>query len=197
MRIAIVFNHPYEGSFCNAMLQAVTRGLGQAGHEVDLLHLDRDGFNPVMTAADLAAFRAKAPVDPQVLAYQERLARADHLVFIFPIWWELMPALAKGFVDRVIFPGAAYDYTNSANTLMRPLWGNLKGVTILTTMNTPGWLYALLFGNAIKKALVVGTFWKMGYRNVKWLSFNSVKAVPQARREGWLHQVEHRFAALP
>ena len=45
MRIAIVFNHPYEGSFCNAMLQAVTRGLGEAGHEVDLLHLDRDGFN--------------------------------------------------------------------------------------------------------------------------------------------------------
>lgn len=196
MRIAIVFNHPYEGSFCSAMLGAVTSGLGHAGHEVDLLHLDRDGFNPVMTAADLKAFRNKAPTDPQVVAYSQRLASADHLVFIFPIWWELMPAMTKGFIDKVIFPGAAYDYTNSANTRMRPLWGNLKGVTIITTMNTPGWLYRLVFGNAIKKALVLGTFWKLGYRNVKWLSFNEVKAVTKVKREKWLQQVEQRFAVL-
>lgn len=196
MRIAIVFNHPYDGSFCNAMLEAVTRGLSHAGHEVDLLHLDRDGFNPVMTAADLKAFRAKAPTDPQVLAYTQRLASADHLIFIFPIWWELMPAMTKGFVDKVIFPGVAYEYTNPANTRMRPLWANLKGVTIITTMNTPGWLYRLVFGNAIKKALVLGTFWKLGYRNVKWLSFNEVKAVTKVQREKWLQQVEQRFAVL-
>lgn len=196
MNIAIVFNHPFEGSFCNAMLSAVTRGLTRAGHQVDLLHLDRDGFNPVMTAADLKAFRDKRPVDPQALDYQRRLALADHLVFIFPVWWELMPALTKGFIDKVIFPGAAYDYSNPENTRMRPLWARLKGVSILTTMNTPRWLYALLFGNALKKALVLGTFWKLGYRNVKWLSFNEVKAVPRPRRERWLEQLEHRFAQL-
>jgi NAD(P)H dehydrogenase (quinone) len=196
MNTAIVFNHPYEGSYCRAMLQATTRGLVRAGHQVDLIHLDEDRFNPVMTAADLAAFRAKAPVDPQVLAYRERLDRADHLVFIFPIWWELMPALTKGFIDKVIFPGVAYDYTNGENTLMRPLWKNLRGVTILTTMNTPGWLYWLLFSNAIKKALLWGTFFKMGYRNLKWLSFNGVKGVSRAKRERWLQQIERRFAAL-
>ncbi|MFO0600563.1 MAG: NAD(P)H-dependent oxidoreductase [Myxococcaceae bacterium] len=196
MNVAIVFNHPWHGSFCNALLDAVTRGLQGAGHTVDLVHLDRDGFNPVMTAADLKAFRDKAPVDPQVRAYEQRLSAADHLVFIFPIWWELMPALTKGFVDKVLFPGVAYDYTNASNTLMRPLWPRLKGVSLLTTMNTPGWLYALLFGNAIKKALVVGTFWKMGYRNVKWHSFNQVKAVDQAKRARWLLEVERRFAGL-
>ena len=196
MNIAIVFNHPYEGSFCSALLAAVTRGLERGGHQADLLHLDRDGFNPVMTAADLKAFRAKQAVDPQVVAYKDRLARADHLVFIFPIWWELMPAATKGFIDKVIFPGVAYDYANRENTRMRPLWGNLKGVTVMTTMNTPGWLYSLLIGNAIKKALIVGTFWKMGYRNLKWLSFDRVKEVPKAKRERWLQQVEQRFAAL-
>jgi putative NADPH-quinone reductase len=196
MNVAIVFNHPYEGSYCNALLQAITRGLGKAGHHIDLLHLDNDGFNPVMTAADLKAFRAKQAIDPQVLAYKERLERADHLVFVFPIWWELMPALTKGFIDKVIFPGIAYDYTNPQNTRMRPLWGKLKGVTIVTTMNTPGWLYALLFGNAIKKALVLGTFWKLGYRNVKWLSFNRVKDVPAAKRDRWLAEIERRFQAL-
>lgn len=196
VNVAIVFNHPYDGSYCNALLQATQRGLARAGHAVDLIHLDRDGFDPVMTAADLQAFRAKAPADPQVLAYQARLARADHLVFIFPIWWELMPALTKGFIDRVIFPGAAYDYTDAKQTRMRPRWTSLQGVTILTTMNTPGWLYALLFGNAIKKALVLGTFWKIGYRGVTWLSFNQVKFVTTAKRARWLAQVERRFAAL-
>lgn len=196
MNVAIVFNHPWEGSYCNALLQAATRGLQQAGHQVDLIHLDAERFDPVMTAADLKAFRARAPVDPKVLAYTQRLARADHLVFIFPIWWELMPALTKGFIDRVVFPGAAYDYTNPQNTRMRPLWSRLQGVTILTTMNTPGWLYSWLFGNAIKKALVLGTFWKMGYRNVKWLSFNRVKEVSKATRERWLEALEQRFSAL-
>ncbi|MEZ4224714.1 MAG: NAD(P)H-dependent oxidoreductase [Polyangiaceae bacterium] len=196
MNVAIVFNHPYEGSYCNAMLQAATRGLLRAGHQVDLIHLDQDGFNPVMTAADLRAFRAKEPVDPQVIAYRDRLSRADHLVFIFPIWWELMPALTKGFIDKVVFPGVAYDYTNPQNTRMRPLWSRLKGVTVMTTMNTPGWLYSLLFGNAIKKALLLGTFWKTGYRNLKWLSFNRVKEVPKMKREQWLQQIEQRFAML-
>lgn len=76
---------------------------------------------------------------------------------------------------------------------MRPLWNKLKGVTVMTTMNT---LYSLLFGNAIKKALVLGTFWKIGYRNVKWLTFNRVKDVPKAKRKRWLQQIERRFAAL-
>ena len=196
MHIAIVFNHPYDGSFCQAMLMAVTRGLKRAGHSVDLIHLDREGFDPVMTAADLKAFRDRAAIDPQVLAYKERLARANHLIFIFPIWWELMPALTKGFIDKVIFPGVAYDHTDNILPPMRPLWGNLKGVTVMTTMNTPGWLYSLLFGNAVKKALILGTFWKIGYRNLKWLSFAEVKSASNAKRERWLREVESRFAAL-
>jgi NAD(P)H dehydrogenase (quinone) len=66
MRAAIVFNHPYEKSFCNAILNAVTKGLQNGQHEVDLIHLDNDGFNPVMSKADLKAFAAHKPVDPQV-----------------------------------------------------------------------------------------------------------------------------------
>jgi putative NADPH-quinone reductase len=196
MHVAIVFNHPYEGSFCNALLAAATRGLHRAGHTVDVLHLDREGFDPVMTTADLKAFRDGAAIDPVVLAYERRLAAADHLVFVFPIWWELMPALTKGFVDRVIFPGVAYAHSTSGLAPMRPLWSRLRGVTVMTTMNTPGWLYALVFGNAIKRALVVGTFRKIGYRNVKWLGFNQVKGVSNAKRTRWLEQVEARFAAL-
>lgn len=196
MKVVIIFNHPYEGSFCNAVLQAVTSGLQKANAEVDLIHLDKEGFNPVMTAADLKAFRDKKPVDRKVIEYSERIKQADHLIFIFPIWWELMPALTKGFVDKVIFPGAAYDYINTSNTRMKPLWNNLKTVTMITTMNTPNWLYWLLFGNAIKKAMILGTFWKIGFKKRKWISFNMVKMVSQEKRISWLQRLENRFAQL-
>ena len=196
MKVAIVFNHPYDGSFCNAILQSVTAGLTKGGHEIDLIHLDKDQFDPVMKAEDLKAFRDKKATDPKVLEYSSRIANADHLIFIFPIWWELMPAMTKGFVDKVIFPGVAYDYTNAGNTRMKPLWSNLKGVTMITTMNTPNWLYWILFGNAIKKAMMMGTFWKIGFKNRKWISYNQVKSVSQAKREKWLTVLENNFAAL-
>ncbi|MBP1612693.1 MAG: NADPH:quinone reductase [Bacteroidetes bacterium] len=196
MKILIVFNHPYEGSYCNAILEAVQSGLQKGNHQIDLIHLDKDGFNPVMTAADLNAFRDKKPVDPKVIEYKSRIETADHLVFIFPIWWELMPALMKGFLDKVMFPGIAFDYSNKGNTRMKPLWSKLKGVTLITTMNTPGWLYSILFGNAIKKAFILGTFWKTGYRNSKWISLNRVKMVSSEKRKIWLEKIESRFELM-
>lgn len=196
MKVVLVFNHPYDGSFCNAILNTVKSGLVKGNHEIDLIHLDKDNFNPVMTAADLKGFRDKKPVDPQVIEYSNRIKNADHLVFIFPIWWELMPAMTKGFIDKVIFPGVAYDYTNESNTRMKPLWENLKGVTIITTMNTPQWLYLLLFGNAIKKAMIAGTFWKIGFKNRKWISFNQVKMVSHDKRKKWLSQLEKKIASM-
>lgn len=195
MRTVIVFNHPYEGSYCNAILQSVTKGLQSAQHEVDVIHLDREGFNPVMSAADLKAFKERKPIDPKVIEYKQRLEQADHLIFIFPIWWELMPALTKGFIDKVIFPGVAYTYNASGNR-MQPLFPKLKSVTVITTMNTPGLLYRLIFGNAIRKAMITGTFWKMGYRNRKWINLSMVKAASDAKRKKWLQQLEKRFSRI-
>lgn len=194
MKVVIVFNHPYEGSFCNAILNSVTRGLQQANHEVDIINLDKEGFNPVMTSQDLKAFIDKQPVDPKVIEYKNRLEQADHVVFIFPIWWELMPALMKGFIDKVIFPGVAYDYVNGSNIRMKPLLTKIKGVTVVTTMNTPRILYRIIFGNAIQKALMRGTFWKLGYKNRKWISFNMVKQVSDKKRKLWLTKIEKTFA---
>jgi NAD(P)H dehydrogenase (quinone) len=195
MRTAIVFNHPYEHSFCAAILQSVVRGLHNAGHETDVLHLDNEQFDPVMRTADLKAFTLGEPVDPQVLEYRERLAAADHLIFIFPVWWELMPAMTKGFIDKVIFPGVAYDYDNTGRfPRMIKRFHQLKGITLITTMNTPSFFYRLFFGNAIKKALFTGTFWKMGYKNRKWINLSMVKFVSPEKRARWLAQLEQRFS---
>lgn len=193
MKVAIVFNHPYEGSFGNAILNAVTKGLEKASHQVDLMHLDNDGFNPVMSKADLKAFVEHKPIDPQVIDYNKRLVKADHLIFIFPIWWDLMPAMTKGFIDRVLGPGVVYEHHPRGFGLL-PLLKNLKGVTVITTMNKPKIMYSLLIGNLIKKAMIKSVFKTMGYKNLKWVSYNMVKAVSQKKREKWLADMENRYS---
>jgi len=193
MRTTIVFNHPNENSYCNAILNAVTKGLQQANHEIDLMHLDNDGFNPTMSKPDLKAFVEHQPIDPQVIDYNERLKKTDHLIFIFPIWWDLMPALTKGFVDRVLSPGVVYDHHQRGFGLV-PLLKNLKSITIITTMNKPKIMYSLLIGNLIRKAMLKSVFKTMGYKNLNWISFTSVKSVSQQKREKWLKDIEKIFS---
>ncbi|MDQ0110556.1 putative NADPH-quinone reductase [Chitinophaga terrae (ex Kim and Jung 2007)] len=195
MRTVIVFNHPNEGSYCNAILQSVTKGLQNANHEVDLMHLDNDGFNPAMSKADLKAFVNHQPIDSQVIDYNERLKKADHLMFIFPIWWDIMPATTKGFIDRVLGPGVMYDHHPRGFGLV-PLLKNLKSITIITTMNKPKFLYSLVIGNLIRKVMLRSVFKTMGYKNLHWISFTSVKSVSQERRVKWLSNLENRFSKL-
>lgn len=195
MRTLIVFNHPYEGSYCNAILHAVHKGLQIGGHEVDIIHLDNDRFRPAMTKADLKAFVDHQPIDPQVIDYSERLRQADHLIFIFPIWWDIMPAMTKGFIDRVLFPGVVYDHHPRGFGLV-PLLDNLKSITMITTMNKPKLMYSLLIGNLIRKAMLKSVFKAMGYKNLRWISFTSVKRVSHEKRVRWLDNLEKQFSTL-
>lgn len=203
MRVLVVFNHPYEGSFCNSILNAVTSGLEAANHQVDVIHLDNENFDPVMRSKDLQAFalartepeKAYLLLDPQVLDYKERLEQAEHIIFIFPIWWELMPALTKGFIDKVIFPGIAYEYTDRG-VGMSFILNNLRGVTMITTMNTPSFAYKYIFGNAIKKAVLLGTFWKIGIKNRSWINLTNVKSKTDVKRQLWLSGLHSQFKQL-
>lgn len=193
MRTVIVFNHPYEESYCNAILESVTKGLEKSTHEVDVINLDKDQFNPRMTSADLKAFVEHTAVDPQVIDYQERIRTADHLIFIFPIWWDIMPATTKGFIDRVLSPGLAYDHHPRGFGLV-PLLKNLKSIILITTMNKPAIMYSVLIGNLIRKVMVKSVFKTMGYKNVNWISFTSVKSVSHEKRVKWLNELENKFS---
>lgn len=100
-----------------------------------------------------------------------------------------MPAMMKGFIDEVVFLGEPFDYTKGG-TGMTSLLTNLKSTIIMTTMNTPKALYRWVFGDAIQRALIRGTFRKMGLKQVKWLSCNMVKKSSDAKRQQWLTQAE-------
>lgn len=152
---------------------AAERGLRAAGHEVDAIDLHEDGFNPVMSAQDLSAWRTKRAIDPQVQDYRQRVLAADHIIFAFPIWWEAMPALTKGFFDRVHTKGIVYDEPKPGRPFVNKL-PRLGGVTLITVMSTPAPIYRWWFGNPLTKIAFRGTFRKIGVRNLIWINHSGV-----------------------
>ena len=198
MNTLIVFNHPYGGSFCGAILAAVERGLKTGGHKCRVINLDQDDFDPVMRSKDLLAFvgagrageDALDAIDDQVREYKEHLEWAEHLVMIFPVWWMTTPAMTKGFIDKVIFPAIAYDMKDGR--LVSRL--SLRKVTVISTMNTPADIYREVFGNPLEGSLIKGTFRQIGIENIEWTSLSEVKQVSRGQREAWLEEIERRFA---
>ena len=198
MNTLIVFNHPYGGSFCGAILAAVERGLKTGGHKCRVINLDQDDFDPVMRSKDLLAFvgagrageDALDAIDDQVREYKGHLEWAEHLVMIFPVWWMTTPAMTKGFIDKVIFPAIAYDMKDGR--LVSRL--SLRKVTVITTMNTPADIYREVFGNPLEGSLIKGTFRQIGIENIEWTSLSEVKQVSREQREAWLEEIERRFA---
>ena len=198
MKTLIIYNHPYDGSFCNAIMKAVQKGLRKGGHKCKLINLDKDNFDPVMRSKDLKAFAHMSmdpessfkELDPIVLLYKNKLEWAEQIVMIFPIWWMSLPAMMKGFIDKVIFPGVAYDMDNGR---LRSRLHNLRQVTVISTMNTPAKVYKEVFGNSLEGSLIKGTFNQIGIHDARWISFNMVKQVEDETRKLWLKELEEMF----
>lgn len=201
MKTLIVYNHPHEGSFCSAIREAVENGLKTGGHEYKVIDLDKDGFDPVMRSKDLKAFVTAGKigedgledVDPLVLRYMKMLRWAEQIVMIFPIWWMTTPAMTKGFIDKVIFPGVVYKMEGGKLVSML---SSLKQVTIITTMNTPSEVYHDVFGNSLEGSLIKGTFNQIGIHDIRWISLNMVKQCGDEKRWVWLDEIETEFAQM-
>ena len=199
----IVFDHPYgAGAWQNephhrslsaALLRAAIDGLADAGRSVDVIDLAADGFSPVMTADDLRAWRANGAIDPLVLDYQRRLGEAEHLVFIHPTWWMGMPAGTKGFLDRVLTRGFAFDEPRIGGALVNRLHG-LRSVTVLTPMTTQGGVYRWWFGRPGHRILFRGTFGLIGIRRLRWFGYGRSTQRGAQSRERALARTRAYFA---
>ena len=206
MHVLLVFDHPYgpqastgephRRSLSAAALAAVVAGLERGGHTHDLLDLRAERFDPVMGAEELRGRRTGEAPAPQIAALQQRLARADHLVLVFPTWWMAMPAGTKGFLDRVLTPGFAYDEPRPGRPLVRRLH-RLQEVSVITPMTSPAWAYDWWFGRPAQRILARGTFGLIGIRRVRWYGIaRSTARGPDSRRR-FLDRLEERFATLP
>lgn len=115
MNVLVVFCHPRRDSLTGAILDAFTSGLAEAGHAVEVADLHAEGFDPVMPLADEPDWNdGDKRYSPAVLAEQARIARNDAVVLLFPVWWWSMPAMLKGWIDRVWNNGWAYGKRNLA-----------------------------------------------------------------------------------
>lgn len=109
MRVLVVFDHPRRASYAGALLDAFVEGLGAAGHAAEVADLYREGFDPRMDPADEPDWDDPGKrYSAAVLAEQARVARAEALAFVFPVWWWSVPAMTKGWIDRVWNHGWAY-----------------------------------------------------------------------------------------
>ncbi|MCA9774181.1 MAG: NAD(P)H-dependent oxidoreductase, partial [Myxococcales bacterium] len=136
MRILVVYAHPNPQSFNHAVKDAVLAEIGGAGHETDLLDLYAEGPKCVLDAEDFAALADGGPPE-DVRAYQERILRAEALVFVYPIWWFDRPAILKGWFDRVFTRGFAFEYVDGAPRAL--LLG--RRALVLTTAGGPEAVY--------------------------------------------------------
>ncbi|HOT43909.1 MAG TPA: NAD(P)H-dependent oxidoreductase [Spirochaetota bacterium] len=107
MNILVIVANPREGSFNNAIAQRVQQTLREMGHSVLYHDLYRVGFGPLLTAAELPK---DCVVDPGIMEYWGELRSSDGIVIIHPNWWGQPPAILKGWIDRVIRPGIAYEF---------------------------------------------------------------------------------------
>ncbi len=109
MRVLAVIAHPNQASFSHAVLDRFAAGANEAGHTLDIADLYREGFDPTLSERDLMQFQGvEMPED--VLAYQSRVEQADALCLVFPTWWYGMPAMMKGWFDRVWSADWAYQW---------------------------------------------------------------------------------------
>lgn len=189
MQVLIVYAHPTPQSFNHAILESFTKGLAEAGHTYEVADLYAINFNPCLSGADFAQLMAgKTPDD--IRAQQEKISRADALVFIHPIWWFAPPAILKGWIDRVLSMGFAYSMDEKDGHPVG-LLKNQKALIINTAGGTEE--EAKMFGSsdALKKIEGDLMFKFCGITNVEQVIFYNVIMTDDATRKGYLEQAKN------
>ena len=186
MRVLIVYAHPDPKSFNHAILEEFSKGLEHAGHDYEIDDLHAGKFNPVMGTQELAQFTGgQMPLD--VLAEQEKITRADALVFIYPVYWWGFPAILKGWFDRVMSYGFAYTFT--PGTGPKGVLNKEKALLINTTLAREAGYKAFEVEDAMAKIMDDLTIKFCGISNVQHVFLYSPAMVDAESRNKYLEQV--------
>ncbi len=138
MRVLVIYCHPVETSFHAAMHQEVLKNLRAAGHEVDDCDLYAEGFNPVMSREERLGYHDVPANRLPLQSHIDRLFWAEALVFCFPTWCFGLPAMLKGYFDRMFMPGVAFDISDPAN--VKPSLTHIKRISAVVTYGRPRWV---------------------------------------------------------
>ncbi len=182
-KLLVIDAHPNPRSLCSALAARYAEGARRAGVAVSVLALRDLRFDLVLHQG----YRGEQALEPDLRHARTAIEVCDHLCLVTPLWWGSVPALLKGFVDRLFERGWAYRYQPSG----RPL-GLLAGrsARVLLTTDSPGWYLRLLQGDPTVKQLVRSTLRFCGFKPVWVTRFGPVRASDEVRRAAWLTQAE-------
>lgn len=182
-KIVIINGHPNPESFNYALAQAYKNGALQKGVEVKEIIISQLNFNPNLSFG----YRKRIEWEPDLQQAWETIQWADHQVWIHPVWWGGLPAVMKGFIDRLFLPGYAFKYRPDSL-----FWDKLlKGKTahIITTMDQPGWYYRLMYARPSINQLKKVTLQFCGISPVRVTKIGIIKTADEAKRLKWLEKI--------
>lgn len=180
MKWYILLAHPNPGSFNHAVCNAFVEGLKKAGVAYKVNDLYASGFNPLMAGDDFNQFGDNGVLPQDVLAEQEKIEGVDGLALIYPVWWNEAPAILKGWLDRVLSKGWAYDI--GAEGEFKALL-KLKKVVILNTADNPIELLENIGLNAAARLTKAdGTFLFCGAAEIDHRILGEVSSAAQGRQ---------------
>lgn len=182
-QVLIINGHPDKESFNHALTEAYQEGTRQTDAQVSVIHIADLKFNPNLEFG----YRQRMNLEPDLVGAIEKLKQADHLVWVFPMWWYGYPAIMKGFIDRTFLPGITFQPIPG-----KPLPKKLfKGKTsrIIVTADTPRWYDLLYMGSPTLNQFKKGTLEFCGISPVKVTYIAPIKDSSAAFRQEWLKRV--------
>jgi putative NADPH-quinone reductase len=187
MKISVILGHPKRGSFNHAIAETVVQALKTGGHEVAFHDLYQEAFEPVLPDVELPK---DAVVPALIMRHCDEIAAADGIVIVHPNWWGQPPAIVKGWIDRVIRPGVAYEFKEGDSGEGIPV-GLLRAklALIFNTSNTEARREREVFGDPLERIWKDCIFGLCGVKHVNRRTFGVMVMSTEQQRAAWLHEV--------
>jgi len=190
MRFLVIYVHPVKDSFVSALHACAVKALRAAGHEVDDCDLYAEGFQPVLSPEERIAYHNVGSNRGHVAKEIERLLACNGLVLVYPTWWYGLPAMLKGYIDRVWLPGVAFELEGGRT---KPLLTNIERFAVVTTYGSPWWLNKLI-DDPSRSMLMRGIRLLFASKvRTLWLAQYGMDAADTATRAKFLRKVERKL----
>ncbi|WP_082909984.1 NAD(P)H-dependent oxidoreductase [Brevibacillus brevis] len=184
MNILVIIGHPDPESYCSALAHAYMEGAKGKAAQIRTIDLSQIAFDPNLKYG----YRKRTELEDDLKEAQNLIRWADHLVIVYPIWWGTMPAILKGFFDRVLLSGFAYKYREGSSLWDKLLTG--KTAHVIVTMDTPSWYNRLIYWQAGHLVMKRNILKFCGIKPVKITEISGVNASAEEKRKMWLEKVK-------
>ena len=189
MRVLVVWAHPLADSYSAALKDRAVAALEASGHQIDLLDLYAEEFDPVLSAQERIDYHEIGPNQANVESYVAQLRAAEGLLLIFPTWSFGFPAILTGWLQRVWVPGVAFGLREEGGPIIPGILG-IRRVAAITTTGSPWW-YVKAVGNPARKVLKRGHRVMFAKRaRTRWLDLNNMNKDSPRKRARFLAKVE-------